>query len=173
MIIGTIKGYKVCSINNLKNVDLFEEIELKSPNIKENIKRVIEGKGIIYALKKNKKLKSIYLFESIKEEKNRLLRFIEKVSVDEISEEIEQELEKNIYEEFTELVTFEDYDKIEWNDKEIIPKMVKIGKFNITLGGLCLFLGITVGIIIDDLIWGTTIGIIAGSAVGSIVRNKK
>ena len=124
LIIGKIKGYAVCTITRgtLKKGEFFEEIEVKEPKIKEKALKIVENKGIIYGLKKDKKLKAIYLFDSKSEDDGKVLLFIEKILLDEINEEVEKEFEKALNQEMIELVSLEDYKRVEWGEDEIVPK---------------------------------------------------
>ena len=102
LVIGKIKGYSVCTITKgtLKKGEFFEEIEVKEPKIKEKAIEIVENKGIIYGLKKDKKLKAIYLFNSKHEDDGEVLLFIEKILLDEISEEVISDEGENIYNQY-------------------------------------------------------------------------
>jgi len=175
VIVGKIKGYSVCDISKgtLKKEDFFEEIEVKEPKIKEKAMKIIENKGVMFGLKKDKKLKAIYLFDSKVEKDNRVLMFTEKILLDEINEEVEKEFEKVLNQEFIELVSLEDYSKVEWGDEEIVPRTVKVGKYAISLGALFFAIGVAIGIIFDDIFIGMCLGIGLGGSSAMIVRKGK
>ena len=63
-MIGKIKGYSICNIGKgmLKKDEIFDEISKKDIMIKEKIQNTLVNNGLIYALKKDKKLKAVYLF---------------------------------------------------------------------------------------------------------------
>lgn len=175
LIIGKIKGYSVCDITKgtLKKEGFFEEIENKEPKIKEKVEKILEDKGVMFGLKKDKKLKAIYLFDSKVENDGRILIFSEKILLDEINEEIVKEFEKVLNQELIELVSLEDYKKVEWGDDEIVPKTVKLGKYAISLGTVFFVVGITIGIIFDDIFIGMCLGIGLGASSAMIVRKGK
>lgn len=175
VIIGKIKGYSVCDISKgtLKKEEFFQEIEVKEPKIKEKAIQILENKGVMYGLKKDKKLKAIYLFDSRVENNNRILIFTEKILLDEINEEVEKEFEKAINQELIELVSLEDYKKVEWGDEEIVPKTVKVGKYAVPLGTLFFIIGVIIGIIFDDIFIGMCLGIGLGASSAMIVRKGK
>lgn len=135
--------------------------------------KILENKGLMFGLKKDKKLKAIYLFDSRKENNNRILIFTEKILLDEINEEVEKEFEKVINQEFVELVSLEDYSKVEWGDEEIVPKTVKVGKYVVPLGTLFFIIGVIIGIIFDDIFIGMCLGIGLGASSAMIVRKGK
>lgn len=110
-MIGKIKGYSVCDINKgtLKKADFFDEIKNKDSKIQEKIEKILQNKGLAFGLKKDKKLKAVYLFETLDEENKKILRFIEKIILEEITNEIQEKFKKDLITEFTELVSLEDY----------------------------------------------------------------
>ena len=173
--ISFILHFTVCDISKgtLKKEDFFEEIEVKEPKIKEKAMKIIEDKGVMFGLKKDKKLKAIYLFDSKMEKDNRVLMFTEKILLDEINEEVEKEFEKAINQEFIELVSLGDYSKVEWGDKDIVPKTIKVGKYAISLGTLFFIIGVIIGIIFDDIFIGICLGIGLGASSAMIVRKGK
>jgi len=175
LIIGKIKGYSVCTITKgtLKKGEFFEEIEVKEPKIKEKALEIVENKGIIYGLKKDKKLKAIYLFDSKSEDDGKVLLFIDKILLDEISEEVEKEFEKALNQEMIELVSLEDYKRVEWGEDEIVPKKVKVGKYMVSLGSIFFMVGMVIGIIFDDFFIGMCLGIGLGGTSAMIVRKGK
>lgn len=173
-MVGKIKGYSVCSISKgtLKKEDFFDEIKNKDLNVKEKIQNILSNHGIIYGLKKDKKLKAVYLFESITEDKKRILKFTEKILLEEINKEIQEEFEKDITEELSEFVSLEEYSKIVWDENVIVPKMVKVGKYNLPLGSLMFVVGVIFGILTDDLAMGMCIGICLGCGSAVIMKKK-
>lgn len=173
-MIGKIREYSVCNVSKsiLKKDEFFEDILSRDTMIKEKIQNILSNNGIIYGLKKDKKLKAVYLFESITEDKKHILRFTEKIILDEISKEIQEEFEKCIIEELSEFVSLEDYSKIEWGDNIIVPKMVKVGKYNLPLGSLMFVVGVAFGLFTNDLFFGIMIGIVLGCGSAVIVKRK-
>jgi len=171
---GKIKEYSVCTVSksNLKKEEFFDEILSIDTTIKEKIQNVLSNHGLIYGLKKDKKLKAIYMFESYVEDKKRILKFTEKILLNEINKEVQEEFEKLIKDELSEFVSLEDYSKIEWGDNVIVPKMVKVGKYNIPLGSLMFFVGIIFGIVTNDLTMGICIGICLGCGSAVIMKRK-
>lgn len=172
-----VRGYKICKINkkSLNKAELFSELENKEPKIKEIIENVIlNEKGIVYGLKKGNILKAVYVFLGKEIENNeKILTFSKNVSTDEISEEVSNEFEKTILEELKECVSFEEYKKVEWNDQEIVPQTIKIGKYNVSAGIIGFFAGILIGaILLDSFVLGLGLGIIFASS-GAIIKKKK
>lgn len=174
MMIGKIKGYSIFDISKgtLKKEDFFDEIKNKDSKIKEKIEKILQNKGLAVGLKKDKKLKAVYLFEAVEEDNKKILRFTEKIILEEITNEIQEKFEKDLITEFTELVSLEDYAKVEWDDNTIVPKTVKVGKYNIPLGSLMFLLGTIFGILIDDLTMGICIGLCLGCGSAIIVKRK-
>jgi len=173
-MIGKIKGYSVCnaSKNMLKKDELFEDILTRDKKIKEKIQNILSDNGMIYGLKKDKKIKAVYLFESTFEDKKHILKFTEKIILDEINKEIQEKFEECIISELSEFVSLEEYSKIEWGDNIIVPKKVKIGKYSIALGSFMVIIGTIFGFLINDLVLGVCIGTILGYSIGAIVEEK-
>lgn len=174
ILIGKVNGYSICNITKvmLKKNDFFEQIEKKDIKIKEKIQTTLNNKGLIFGFKKDKKLKAIYIFESVIENKKRILKFTEKILLEEISKELQDNFEKNISNELMELVSLEDYEEIEWNGNVIVPKTIKLGKYNIPLGSLLFILGIIFGAIINDITIGICMGLGLSCGSAAILREK-
>lgn len=172
MMIGKIKGYSIFDISKgtLKKEDFFDEIKNKDSKIKEKIEKILQNKGLAWGLKKDKKLKAVYLFEAVEEDNKKILRFTEKIILEEITNEIQEKFEKDLITEFTELVSLEDYAKVEWDGNTIIPKTVKVGKYNIPLGSLMFLICIIFGILMDDLVLGICVGSVLGCSFAVIVK---
>lgn len=167
-----IEGYSLCNISKgtLKKEKFFDEIKNKDSKIQEKLEKTLKNKGLAFGLKKDKKLKAVYLFEATTEEKKNILRFTEKILLEEITNEIQEKIEKDLITEFAELVSLEDYAKVEWDDNIIIPKTVKVGKYNVPLGSLMFLLGIIFGILMDDLVLGICVGSCLGCGSAIIVK---
>ena len=170
-VIGKIKGFEICNINSksLKKNDFFLEIERVEPRTREIIDNALKEKWVIYGFKKNNTLKAIYLFAR----KGNLLNFSKEIFVTEITEEIKREFENVIFEDLKENVSFGEYKKIEWKDKDIVPKEVKIGNFNISYGVIGMLCGIILGNLVANIGLGIALGILFGATTGVIVRKKK
>ena len=66
-------------------------------------------------------------------------------------EEVEKEFEKALNQEMIELVSLEDYKRVEWGEDEIVPKKVKVGKYMVSLGSIFFMVGMVIGIFFDDI----------------------
>lgn len=174
IMIGKVKGYSVCDISKgtLKKEEFFNEIENRDSNIREKLESVLQNKGLVFGLKKDKKLKAVYIFESANEDKKKILRFTEKILLDEIDNEIQEKFEKDLINEFKELVSLEEYAKVEWNENVIVPKTLKVGKHSVPIGSLIFLLFIIFGIIIDDVAIGMCMGLAFGCGYAIIVKRK-
>ena len=72
-----------------------------------------------------------------------------------------------------ELVSLEDYKRVEWGEDEIVPKKVKVGKYMVSLGSIFFMVGMVIGIIFDDIFLGMCLGIGLGGTSAMIVRKGK
>ena len=171
MMIGYIKGYEICNITKRKiekGKIILSEIKKIDNNITEKINSVLNNKGCIFGLKEKNNLKAIYLFENVKEDGKKILKFEKCVYTKDV-ESKKEEFEKAITEELKEKVTFEDYTKVYWDDIEITPK--EIG--NISTGASSgLIMGLIYGIIFNNLALGLLVGISIGLCFGVAVKKK-
>lgn len=169
------KGFHLCDIGKKKinKEEFVEEIKAKDAKIAEEVINVLSNKGEVCGFKKDKKLKAIYLFEREKEEKKVILKLSKKIMVDEISEEMEKELDDVLLTNFIEVVALEEISKVVFEDKEIVPKTVKVGKFNIAIGSLSLAIGTIIGVLFlgDDWYIGVMLGISIGAMFGAIISS--
>lgn len=171
MIFGSVKGYSIqqVSLKMLENKKWnFSELEEKDVNIKKDIKGVLENGGTVFALDKKKVLKTVYLFKLVTEDKEKTLVFDKKVVLDEITEDVIKEFEDDMTTLLGETVSGEEITKVVWEDKEIEPSKVKIGKWEIPLSFIWIMVGIIFWMLFDDFIWFVIylcIGISSGYAV--------
>lgn len=176
MIIGSIKGYDVCNVTpkKLEKEGLLNELKTIESDIKETILDVIKNKGIVYGLKKKKILNAVYIFLNIKEDNKKILKLKYDIHIQDIEEKVINEFEKIISQELGELVTEGEFDKVIFNDMEILPNENDKGFAGSTYA-LCLSIGVMFGIIYDQLVWGLLIGNLLGITFGSarMIKKKK
>lgn len=171
MVFGSVKGYSIqqFSLKMLENKKWdFSELEEKDANIKKDIKEVLENGGTVFALDKKKVLKTVYLFKLVTKDKEKILVFDKKVVLDEMTEDAIKEFEDDMTTLLGETVSGEEITKVVWEDKEIEPSKVKIGKWEIPLSFIWISVGVIFWMLFDDFIWFVIylcIGISSGYAV--------
>lgn len=172
MVFGSVKGYSIqqVSLKMLENKKWdFSELETKDSDIKKNIKDVIENGGFVFALDKKKVLKTVYLFKLVNEENNKILIFDKKLVLVEITEQVIKEFEEDMTTLLGEEVFGEEISKVLWEDKEIEPSTVKIGKWEIPLLCIWIMVGIIFWMLFDDFIW-FVIYLCIGISSGYVVK---
>lgn len=172
MILGSVGGYNIrqVSLKILKNNKFdFSELENLDFNIKMDIKNVLENGGTVFSLDKKNVLKTVYLFKLIKEGQESILTFDNKIVLDEITIDVINEFEENMTTLLGEAVSEEEITKVIWNDKEIEPSKVKIGKWEIPVSFVWIMAGIIFWMIFDDFIW-FTIYLCIGISCGYVVK---
>lgn len=169
-------GFHLCNIkkNQINDAEFMQEVESKDNKINQEVMDVIKNKGKVYGFKKDKKLKAIFIFEKVKNEKKATLKLSKKIYIDEINEEMQKQLEQILISYISQYVALEEISKIIFEDKEIVPELIKVGKFRITLGTLILLLSTIIGIAFFNKSWYIFMG--AGIAIdaiyGAVVKTK-
>lgn len=125
-----------------KNTSLFTDLFKKDQDLKNNINEVLTHNGFLYGIEKDNKLKSIYLFETIKHSEHKMLRLIKEVHLDEVTDEIKKEFIEIISNDLKKKLNFKEYKKVSLKDIDIIPHRVVITKLNIIIGIILLMIGI-------------------------------
>lgn len=163
-----IKGFHICNIrkNKINDSEFVEDIKTKDSKITQEVMDVIENKGKVYGVKKDQKLKAIFLFERVENEKKKTLKLSKKIFVDEINKEMEQQIENKLLERMAQDVALEEVSKVIFEDKEIVPEEVKIGKTSIALSSFIFILSIIIGMVFFYDHWYICMG--AGIAIGAI-----
>jgi len=156
LLLWGVKGYDGVEITS-KILDnskwSFDEVLEKDSEIVNDIKKALDNGGEVFGLSKKKILKSIYIFKVIKIENERVLVFDKKLILDEVSkctQEFENDLETILG---STIVERDDVDKAIWNDKEIEPVAVNVGKYEWPVALSFIFLGIFMWIVFDNFMW--------------------
>jgi len=162
LMIGYLKGYNICRVSRreMKKDKVVGELET---SIKEEILKTFEKKGFVYGFKKGKVLKVVYLFDSnYQTDGNVSLTFTKSYYSKEV-EGREEEFDNAFLEAIKDKLVLDEFSKIIWKDREIKVENKKEEKMlDITLP-ICMALGMGAGLIFDNLILGTVIGIIVGT----------
>lgn len=159
---------------HLEEEKLFTKLLEKDQNIKKEIEEVIKNKGVVFGYKKSGEIEAISIFTS-DSNNEKILKHSKDLYLDELDENGKQNFEKSVESHLSESVSYGEYEKVEWDNKDFTQKKVKIGKTEIGLGVLFLFGGVIAAIIFDDLIWlciGAVIGLSAGTVVNEINKKK-
>lgn len=163
-----IKEFHLCNVRKkqINNYEFIKEIKAKDSRIIQEVIDVIENKGKVYGFEKNKKLKAIFLFEKVKNEKKKTLKLSKKILLDDIDKEMEQQFENILISNFVQYVALEDISKVIFENQEIVPEVVKVGKFGIALSSLIVILSTIIGTVFFNDYWYIFFG--AGIAIGTI-----
>ncbi len=172
MILGNIKGYRVCNITkkSMEKENYINELQEIDSNIKEDIINVLENKGYIYGLEANNLVKAVYLFDCTKNDNKKIIVFNKSLYTEDTKNKID-EFEKIIIEELKELVNWGECSKIIWNDIEIEPN--NTNGFSIPTFSICTSIGLLYGIVFNNLAIGLLFGVAIGSCFGAVVKRKK
>lgn len=167
--IGYIKGYDFCVVTKkkLEKEEFLSELINENPNIKEEMRSVLDNNGYIIGLTKKKVLKLAYLFDL----NEKVLTFRNKILTKEINEKIEQKFDKIIIEELKEKLIFDELEKIDFDDIEIKSK--KKAGFSLLVFICCVGLGSIFGNIGLGMLWGFILGITFGVAIANKKDDKK
>ena len=165
---GLIEGYDINEISKrkAKNTELFEEIKKVDSEIQEKVQKCLEKNNyIIYGIKKNKKIKGIYIF---KEENNSLIN-TERIFTNEINDNIKNKYDKCLIEINKELVANGIYEKVIIGENviNIDPKEdKKISKLSIVIS---IIIGTLLAyIIFENIVTAIIFGLLLGPAFTGI-----
>ncbi|MBQ3408756.1 MAG: hypothetical protein IJH12_06115 [Clostridia bacterium] len=171
-----LKGYKPVELNSgdLKQIEKFSELEFKDSKVVDEVSELLSNKnfnGIIFALRKDKKYKSVYIFKDERNESNEIiLKFYKSVTLDEVETGTIKTFEDVIIEELKEIISTEEtWKRVIWNDRIVEPRIVRIGSINLSVSILGILLGVMLGIVLDNMALWITIGIIFGISCGAVV----
>lgn len=177
--IGLIEGYNLIAIGKMKAKKdiIFEEIQKFDNKVKEETRKIVNtSSGIVFAIVRKSKIKGVYLFKDTSKSDGKVLKLVKTVYTDEISTEIQKKYENIILNEFKELVSMHEYDKVILG-KEVVqvdPKITKKERKLAWIGGFGL--GFVLGwTIFDDVYLGMVYGIIFLPVFGclEVVVSKK
>lgn len=170
IMIGYLKGYNIFRVSKreMKKDKVFGELET---SIKEEILNTFEKNGFVYGFKKGKVLKVVYLFDSNQNEGEVNLIFTKSYYSKDV-EGREEEFDNAFLEAIKDKIVLDEFSKITWKDNEIEVKNEQEDKVVITLP-LCMVLGMGLGLIFNNLLLGTVIGIIVGTLLGLITNTKE
>lgn len=165
MSIVYIKGYDFCVVTEkeIEKEGFLSELTNQNPNIKDEIISILDNNGYVIGLKKNNVLKSVYLFEL----NGKILTFKSKILTNEINEKTKNEFKKSITIELKEKLVYDELEKIDWNDIEILPKKKTMDSF------LMYFIGMILGILFDHIGYGIIIGCILALLPKRTIIKKK
>ena len=150
----------------------FTKLKEKDSNIKMYIEEVLNNGGFVYALGKKKVLKCVYIFKLVTEENDKILVFDKSVVLEEAINCIEK-FEKDIPEILgEELIDRQEIKKVVWEDKEIKPIKLIIGRYELPVTTLWIISGAILWHVTGDLFW-FLIGISLGFSTGYAVKKSE
>lgn len=169
-MIGNVRGYNICvlTIKKLAKEELFKELVTQDKKIIDEIKDVLENKGYVIGLKKQKSLKAIYVFNFDSEEKS--YNFCKNVILEEVSSDAILQFESAIKEELREKVCLGTIAKVNWEDIIIEPK--QFTSFSASAFSVCISLGLLYGVIFDNIAIGLIFGMAIGLSIGAVIKKK-
>lgn len=177
-VIGFIGKYGICQITskNIKKWD-FSKIKKDDSDIKNDVERIIKNDGVIFCLYKKKILVSLYLFELTVENDKQVLRLYKNITLDEANDCID-EFEEDMVVLLGDTVADSSsrIDKAFWQDKEIEPEHIKVGKLEISTSLIWILVGIIFWIIFDSFIFFVIylcLSVSSGYAVKTTEKKRK
>lgn len=168
---GRVKGYNAYMVTNktLKKKNWsFDELEEKEEKIEEKISQVLEEGGEVFALGKKKIFKAVYLFKVVNDENKKTIVFDKKIVLDEVSH-CTEEFENDLSSILGQSVAEGQYSKAVFENKEIEPHSIKIGKLEISSVVIWYVLGLLLSILFNDIIW-ICMGFCFGLSLGYVVK---
>lgn len=193
MIFGAIKGYNIVAMSRRKakqgNFGITMNSVIQEKDLQEEILVALADGGQVYALYKKKEMVACYIWvkepvniaeytdteekeESVKiDEENHLAFVLKKAYMADLSEEVREQFEKAVLEEVKESTVYQDVKYIAWRDKLLIPRKIKLGKWEIVGGiGMGIALGMLFGIAMDNLGLGMALGVAFGYMFATTFR---
>ena len=161
---------KELKLKHLEKNNWYKEIEKNNPKIKEELKKILENNGLVYAKKSFGTIKYISAFknDSGKEFKHFKDYYIEGTS-DNKKEKFKNAIEGVLKDE---LVFGENISNIEYNNKVITQNKIKLGKDVIPIGSFCVIAGLILYIVTDQFLC-ITLGLIFAAIYGAVITHKK
>ena len=148
---------------------IFCELVKVDSSIVRETEYALENKDIVFAYKEKDILKIIYLFETVQSENGKILVFKKAVHTPDVSEEDLNKIENNIYEDLGANVAMNELQRVEWSDKEIVPK---IGKYEIGTTVLILISTLAISAFTDEIVLPISIGILLVLTCGYTIYKK-
>lgn len=151
---------------------IFCELVKVDPSIVRETEYALENKNIVFAYKEKNILKIIYLFEKVPSEKGKTLVFKKTVHTPDVSEEDLIKIENNICQDLGADIAMDEIQRVEWNDKEIVPTKVKIGKYELGTAALIFISALVISVFSDEIALPISVGILLALTCGYTIRKK-
>lgn len=167
------RDYNLSSISKkgLKKEHI-KEIMDDNKSAKKLFDEVAEKEVEMYVFKKKKSIKAIYIFDEIKEDKEKVLKINKVLYTKDVTKEEKDEMKEIIINELKETIGISHNIRVDWGDTEIVPQTIEIGgKYNIPLGITLFVAGIIISTLTEELIF-SIIGFIIALTSGAVVRKK-
>ena len=160
----------------LKKRTLYSKIFCELVKVDSSIVReteyALENKDIVFAYKEKDILKIIYLFETVQSENGKILVFKKAVHTPDVSEEDLIKIESNICQDLGADIAMDEIQRVEWNDKEIVPTKVKIGKYELGTAALIFISALVISVFSDEIALPISVGILLALTCGYTIRKK-
>ena len=161
-------------ILNKRTLDskIFCELVKVDSSIVRETEYALENKDIVFAYKEKDILKIIYLFETVQSENGKILVFKKAVHTPDVSEEDLIKIESNICQDLGADIAMDEIQRVEWNDKEIVPTKVKIGKYELGTAALIFISALVISVFSDEIALPISVGILLDLTCGYTIRKK-
>ena len=154
---------------DLEDEKLFTSIEKENPTIKQDVKTFIDNNGMVFGRKKSGEIRCLSFFErNLENEKE--MKHTKNVFLSSVDENEKAQFLAGVEDQMREDVSFAELEKVEWDDKEIETKKVKVGKLEVGIGLVLMIAGLIVFIITDEVLW-LILGIVLGTSSGYLVSS--
>ena len=154
---------------DLEDEKLFTSIEKENPTIKQDVKTFIDNNGMVFGRKKSGEIRCLSFFERNKEN-DKEMKHAKNVFLSSVDENEKTQFLAGVEDQMREDVSFAELEKVEWDDKEIETKKIKVGKLEVGIGIALMLAGIIAFIITDEVLW-LIIGIVLGTSSGYLVSS--
>lgn len=151
---------------------IFCELVKVDSSIVRETEYALENKDIVFAYKEKDILKIIYLFETVQSENGKILVFKKAVHTPDVSEEDLIKIESNICQDLGADIAMDEIQRVEWNDKEIVPTKVKIGKYELGTAALIFISALVISVFSDEIALPISVGILLALTCGYTIRKK-
>ena len=151
---------------------IFCELVKVDSSIVRETEYALENKNIVFAYKEKNILKIIYLFETVQSENGKILVFKKAVHTPDVSEEDLNKIESNICQDLGADIAMDEIQRVEWNDKEIVPTKVKIGKYELGTAALIFISALVISVFSDEIALPISVGILLALTCGYTIRKK-
>ena len=154
---------------DLEDEKLFTSIEKENPTIKQDVKTFIDNNGMVFGRKKSGEIRCLSFFERNKEN-DKEMKHAKNVFLSSVDENEKTQFLAGVEDQMREDVSFAELEKVEWDDKEIETKKIKVGKLEVGIGIALMLAGIIAFILTDEILW-LLIGIVLGTSSGYLVSS--